>query len=117
MLDRAFTNLISNAIKYTPDGKAIRVKLFHRDHSFIFQVADEGFGIAPEEKKKIFEKFYRGENAQLAQVPGTGLGLTITKEIVRRHRGEISVESQPGEGSTFTIILPEKRVGREDNIA
>jgi signal transduction histidine kinase len=111
LLDRAFTNLISNAIKYSPSGKTVRVVLSHQDDSFVFQVRDSGFGIPPEDREKIFEKFYRGRNSRITEIPGTGLGLTITKEIIGRHGGRISVESAPGGGSIFTVILPDNFVG------
>lgn len=112
LLDRAFTNLISNAIKYSPSGKTVRIILSHQDDSFIFQVQDQGFGIPSEDRERIFEKFYRVKNIRNSEISGTGLGLTITREIVQRHGGKISVESAPEEGSTFTIILPAENPSR-----
>ncbi len=117
LLDRAFTNLITNAIKYSPSDKTVRVVLSHIDGSFVFQVEDQGFGIPPADREKIFEKFYRGKYSRIREIPGTGLGLTITREIINRHGGKISVESTPGEGSTFTVILPDKIIGKEEKIA
>ncbi len=104
-LTQLVTNLISNAIKYTPVGGEIRVLLREEQNQLILHVADTGPGIPLEEQERIFEKFYRASNAP-ADVQGTGLGLAIVKTIVENHRGRIWVDSKLGEGSVFTVVLP-----------
>lgn len=99
------TNLLGNAIKYTPAGGDIQVVLLREQNQLIMHVADSGPGIPLDEQSKIFEKFYRASNTQNA-APGTGLGLAIVKTIVENHRGRIWVESKVGEGSVFTVVLP-----------
>lgn len=105
-MERVLVNLISNAVNYTPEGKRIIIETRrHGDHALL-TVADEGIGIKPEELERIFERFYRTELARRTHSAGTGLGLAITKEVVAMHGGAVSVTSQPGVGSTFTIRLP-----------
>jgi signal transduction histidine kinase len=99
------TNLIGNAIKYTPAGGEVRTVLREEQNQLILHVADNGPGIPLEEQERIFEKFYRASNAA-ADVQGTGLGLAIVKTIVENHRGRIWVDSKLGEGSVFTVVLP-----------
>jgi signal transduction histidine kinase len=99
------TNLIGNAIKYTPTGGEVRIVLREEQNQLILHVADNGPGIPLEEQERIFEKFYRASNAA-ADVQGTGLGLAIVKTIVENHRGRIWVDSKLGEGSVFTVVLP-----------
>ena len=105
-LEQALTNLIANAIKYSPEGGKVGVVVFEKDARLKIEVRDEGLGIPPEAIHKIFEKFYRVDNSDRRSIGGTGLGLAIVKEIIHDHDGEISVKSQFGEGSTFTISLP-----------
>lgn len=99
-------NLIDNAGKYTPDGKKIEVGLAKKAGRVLVTVADEGIGIEPEDKEKIFEKFARLESPLSVAAEGSGLGLYWTKQIIDLHGGSISVDSKPGEGSTFTLSLP-----------
>jgi PAS domain S-box-containing protein len=101
-----FVNLISNAIKYTPSGGAVRVTLTMAGKDIRFKVVDNGMGIAPEDLDRIFEKFYRIKTEQTKSIAGSGLGLSIVKGIVDAHNGTIHVESQPGEGTTFIVSLP-----------
>lgn len=98
-------NLIGNAVKYTPEGGEIRVMLREEDGQVILHVADNGAGIPTEEQGRIFEKFYRASNVDKEE-PGTGLGLAIVKTVVDNHRGRIWVDSKPGGGSIFTVVLP-----------
>jgi signal transduction histidine kinase len=98
-------NLIGNAVKYTPVGGEVRVMITEEQKQLILHVADNGPGIPLEDQNHIFEKFYRASNVENG-VPGTGLGLAIVKTIVDNHRGRIWVESKPGEGSGFTVVLP-----------
>jgi signal transduction histidine kinase len=105
-LQRVFVNLLSNAIKYTPDGGSIRVGLKREGAEVIASVADTGCGIGPEDRAKLFQEFYRGNDPVNQQVRGTGLGLALVKRIVEAHHGRIWVESQKGQGSTFSVSLP-----------
>ena len=104
-LARAFHNLLSNAIKYTAAGGQIVVGLEQTGPEVRLSVEDTGIGIAPEDQRYIFDRFFRAEGASL-HASGTGLGLAITKEIIDLHRGRIELKSWPGQGSTFTLILP-----------
>jgi signal transduction histidine kinase len=104
-LGQVMENLISNAVKYSPDGSAIEVRLDVRDGHVRVDVEDHGEGIPREKLPLIFERFYRVEEGGRV-VKGTGLGLFISREIVRMHGGEIHVQSRPGEGSTFTVDFP-----------
>lgn len=103
-LMQVLLNLLSNAIKYNKDGGLVEVKAERKDNEISVSVRDTGIGIPPEVLPHIFEKFYRGPSEEVAT--GSGLGLSIVKQIVEAHGGKISVESTPGEGSTFTFTLP-----------
>jgi signal transduction histidine kinase len=105
-LRRVLGNLVSNAIKYTPDGGQVLLELEADDTATIIRVTDSGFGIGEGDLPHIFERFYRVTNAPHHQVEGTGLGLAIAKLIVEQHGGQIEVSSQLSEGSTFTVCLP-----------
>jgi signal transduction histidine kinase len=99
-------NLVENAIKYSPDGGLVDVSLTSLPGQLSFAVQDRGLGIPAAEQSRIFEKFYRLDPHLTRGVGGTGLGLYICREIVRRMGGRIRVESRPGEGSTFSFELP-----------
>ncbi len=101
-----WTNLISNAIKYTPAGGRVTVRLFPVDGTIVGEVQDTGIGIAPEELPHLFQEFFRTERAKAFAPHGTGLGLSIVKQIVEEWGGNIQVESEPGKGSKFTFRLP-----------
>ena len=103
------TNLLDNAVKYSPDGGKINVRIGHGDAFVSFAVADQGLGVSPQEHGRIFEKFYRLDPELTRGVGGTGLGLYISRELVRHMSGRISVESEEGTGSTFTVELPVAR--------
>ncbi len=98
-------NLVSNAIKYTPEGGEVRVIISMQDDQIIIKVHDTGPGIPPEEHAQVFEKFYRATTAP-KEVEGSGLGLAIVKSIVNSHQGRVWVESAVGEGSTFVVLFP-----------
>ncbi|MEJ2599115.1 MAG: ATP-binding protein [Anaerolineales bacterium] len=104
-LRQMLNNLVSNAIRYTQDGGTIWVRGHAESEQVILQVADNGPGIPLADQPHIFDKFYRASNIP-AEVPGTGLGLAIVKSIVENQQGRIWVDSNPGQGSTFTIVLP-----------
>jgi signal transduction histidine kinase len=98
-------NLLSNAIKYSPSGGRVRLLLTANERNAQLSVVDEGMGIPVADRARIFEKFFRGPGAAAA-IGGTGLGLAVAREIVTSHGGRIEVESEPGQGSTFTVRLP-----------
>ena len=99
------TNLVKNAINYTAQG-SVTVRTWREDSQIHLEVEDSGIGIAKEEQELIFERFYRGNEVGQLIIPGSGIGLALTKEIVLHHQGEIHVISKPGEGTTFHICLP-----------
>ena len=103
---QVLTNLVDNAIKYSPDGGSVEVEVARRDHALRFSVRDRGLGIAQGEQRRIFEKFYRVDPNLTRGVGGTGLGLYICRELVRRMNGTIWVESRERDGSLFTFELP-----------
>lgn len=108
-IEQVITNVIGNAIKYTPNGGKINVTLSETDegrYSYKITVKDNGIGISEENIPRIFERFYRVDKARNSDVGGTGLGLAIAKEIVDAHHGSISIESRKGEGTTVTLLLP-----------
>ena len=102
----AITNLLDNAVKYSSEDSEIRVSHEKQGNTLLVKIKDDGIGIPKNEQAKIFEKFYRGKSALDHSATGTGLGLTIVKQVVEAHGGKVQVESEPGEGSTFVILLP-----------
>ena len=113
-LRRVILNLTDNAIRYSPARSVVRVRAWCEDGVAHVMVRDRGCGIAPADAPKIFEAFFRADRARARDTGGSGLGLTIAEQIVRAHDGRITVESEPNEGSTFTVSLPAARSrGRE----
>jgi PAS domain S-box-containing protein len=108
-LEQVFTNLISNAIKYSPDAETVEMDLSASLETVTVSVRDHGLGIPRELRDKIFERFYRATDPKKRAIPGLGMGLYIVAEIVRCHGGTITVDSAVGEGSTFTVTLPRNR--------
>ena len=105
-LSRALWNLLENAAKYSEAGSEIRVFARRHGSTILIGVGDRGVGIPPNEHQKIFQKFVRGADAKRAGVGGVGIGLALVKRIVEAHGGTVQVESEPGRGSTFTLVLP-----------
>ncbi|MGB7294908.1 MAG: HAMP domain-containing sensor histidine kinase [Candidatus Aminicenantales bacterium] len=105
-IEQAVLNLLHNAMKYSGDSREIDLRLGRSGRLALIQVIDRGVGIAPQERKKIFEKFYRVPSQENERLPGTGLGLSLVHHIVAAHGGRVEVESAPGKGSTFSIFLP-----------
>jgi two-component system phosphate regulon sensor histidine kinase PhoR len=109
-LQSAFSNLVSNAVRYTPSGGIVEAQMRVHDGRAEWTVRDNGPGIAPEHVPRLTERFYRVDRSRSRETGGTGLGLAIVKHVVQRHGGELKVESTPGAGSTFSIVLPANRV-------
>ena len=108
-LEQVATNLLINAIKYTPDGGKIKATLKAEGEYVMLSVTDNGIGIPLEDQPYIFGKFYRVQSEATASIIGTGLGLSIVKTVVDKHGGRVWVESAPGQGSTFSVLLPAKQ--------
>lgn len=104
LLEPILKNLLDNAVKYSPVGSTVDLELYCEDDQVIFQVIDRGVGIPIADKERIFEPFYRGKNSK--NLPGTGLGLSVVKTLVDLHGGQITLESEVGTGTTFTVALP-----------
>ncbi|HET7747003.1 MAG TPA: HAMP domain-containing sensor histidine kinase [Vicinamibacteria bacterium] len=108
-LGQAVLNLVNNAIKYSSEVKSIAVAVRKDDDTIRVSVTDRGIGIPKGEHKKIFEKFYRGEDSLVHETKGSGLGLSLVRHIMEAHGGHVVVESTPGKGSTFSLVLPAGR--------
>ena len=106
LLKVAINNLLTNAVKYTPEGGTITFSINDRNNIVICEVVDTGYGIADKDISHIFDKFYRSADPNITERTGTGLGLSITSEIIKLHDGKIKVQSEPDKGTRFTIILP-----------
>ncbi len=107
---QVITNLLTNAIKYSPSGSNIIVHIQKMEGKIVVSVADKGIGIDPTQRTKIFERLYQVTDPKEKTFPGLGMGLYISKEIVKRHRGNIWVEGEKGKGSTFYFSLPTKKI-------
>ncbi|WP_295771761.1 ATP-binding protein [uncultured Mucilaginibacter sp.] len=105
-IESVIFNLISNAIKYSPRQQQVFIKSYVKDGYAVVSVSDKGMGIKSEDQKKLFERYYRVESDQMQQISGFGIGLYLSAEIVKRHKGDIWVESELGTGSTFFFKLP-----------
>jgi signal transduction histidine kinase len=105
-LTRAIWNLLDNAVKYSPECRTVWIDLERDDHRVAIGVRDRGLGIPLHEQREIFEKFVRGADSKALRIKGTGIGLAMVRHIVQAHGGEVQLESQPGQGSTFTVSLP-----------
>ncbi|WP_307037940.1 cell wall metabolism sensor histidine kinase WalK [Arthrobacter sp. B3I4] len=107
LLVTALRNLIDNAIRYSPENTRVGIGVRSRDGLVAVSVSDQGEGLSPEDQERVFERFYRVDSARSRHTGGTGLGLSIVKHVMANHGGEVTLWSQPGQGSTFTIRLPE----------
>ncbi|MEU5842463.1 ATP-binding protein [Rhodococcus sp. NPDC047139] len=106
LLVTALTNLIENAIAYSPSGSPVTISRSLRDGKVAIAVTDRGIGIAKEDQERVFERFFRVDKARSRATGGTGLGLAIVKHVAANHHGEITLWSKPGTGSTFTLLIP-----------
>jgi signal transduction histidine kinase len=102
----ALHNLVGNALKYTPSGGSVTVNVDVDASQLVFAVSDTGFGVSEEETERIFERFYRAKDPRVEKLTGTGLGLTLAREVVRLHGGDVTLKSELNKGSTFTLTLP-----------
>lgn len=109
-LHSAFSNLVSNAVRYTPPGGRIRIRWYHDEDGAHYAVEDTGIGIEPQHIPRLTERFYRVDTARSRASGGTGLGLAIVKHVLRRHDASLRIESTPGEGSRFIADFPAERI-------
>jgi two-component system phosphate regulon sensor histidine kinase PhoR len=109
-LRSAFGNLVSNAVRYTPEGGEIRIAWRPQDGAPAFSVQDSGIGIEPQHLPRLTERFYRVDRGRSRDTGGTGLGLAIVKHVLNRHQTRLDIRSEPGKGSTFTAMFPRERV-------
>ncbi len=110
-LEKLFSNLLVNAIKYSPQGSNIIIDISEKDSSYLVSVKDTGVGIPDDDKPFIFDLYYRGKEIDRKKYSGLGLGLYLSKQIVEMHRGKIYFESEVGKGSTFFVELPKVQEG------
>ncbi|MDO5724073.1 MAG: ATP-binding protein [Flaviflexus sp.] len=106
LLTTAVRNLLGNAIRYSNNNSTVRIRASLSNGWVRIAVEDEGVGVRPEQRDRIFERFYRGDEARTRDTGGSGLGLSIVKHVVADHGGRVDLESEPGRGSTFTLVLP-----------
>lgn len=106
LMSQVWINLISNSIKFTPEGGIIRVKATIKDQAAMVEIEDSGVGLSEIEQERIFERFYKADQSRTVSKGGSGLGLAIVKKIIELHHGQIAVESQLGKGTKFTLIIP-----------
>jgi len=114
-LRSAFANIVSNAVRYTPEGGTILLAWREDANGGRFEVTDTGIGVAPEHIARLTERFYRVDKSRSRETGGTGLGLAIVKHVLLRHEGHLDVQSEIGKGSTFTAVLPAARLMAHDN--
>lgn len=108
-MEQLFQNIIENGIKYSPKESTIHVSLKEKQGQIIFSVADEGMGISEENKKRIFDRFYRVDNARTSDIEGSGIGLSIVKKIIQRYEGRIIIEDNYPKGTNFEFYLPKMK--------
>ncbi|MFP4697962.1 MAG: sensor histidine kinase [Eubacteriales bacterium] len=105
-IEQVIKNIISNAVKYSPDGAEIIIQVFKEDNYINVAIKDTGMGISKDDADRIFDRFYRVDKARSREMGGTGLGLAIAKEIMEYHGGSITVESELGKGTCFYLKFP-----------
>jgi two-component system phosphate regulon sensor histidine kinase PhoR len=104
-LERALMALVDNAIKFSPKGGNVNIRLISEESTLLIDVQDQGIGIPKENMRRIFDRFYHLEKHEDNLFSGIGLGLAITRQVIEQHHGKLEVISEPGQGTTFTIIL------------
>jgi two-component system, OmpR family, phosphate regulon sensor histidine kinase PhoR len=108
-LRSAFGNLISNAVRYTPENGEIEIRWWLNDAQLTFAVHDTGIGIEPQHIDRLTERFYRVDRSRSRETGGTGLGLAIVKHVLSRHQARLDIQSTPGSNSTFSVVFPDTR--------
>jgi two-component system phosphate regulon sensor histidine kinase PhoR len=116
-LRSAFGNIVSNAVRYTPDGGSISLAWREDASGGRFEVSDTGLGVAPDHIPRLTERFYRVDKSRSRETGGTGLGLAIVKHVLLRHGGHLDVQSEIGRGSTFSAVLPVERLLASNDVA
>jgi len=109
-LERALTALVDNAIKFSPDGGQVQIRMHEEGFDVVVDVVDQGIGIPPERISRIFDRFYHLEKSGDNLFSGIGLGLAITNQVIKQHNGTLTVQSEPGKGSTFSVRLRAMKV-------
>jgi len=109
-LQSALSNLVSNAVRYTPEGGEILISWHLRNAQAVFSVRDNGIGIEQQHIERLTERFYRVDRSRSRETGGTGLGLSIVKHILTRHQARLEIVSEPGVGSTFSAVFPKERI-------
>lgn len=105
LLSQVWINLINNSVKFTPKDGNIKIYLYNRNHNIEFRISDTGIGIGSEDKVHVFDRFYKADKSRNRNKGGNGLGLSIVKKIIDKHKGSIDIESKLGEGATFIVFL------------
>jgi two-component system phosphate regulon sensor histidine kinase PhoR len=108
-LRSAFSNLVSNAVRYTPEGGEVAIAWQRRGTEAMFSVRDTGIGIALQHVPRLTERFYRVDRSRSRETGGTGLGLAIVKHVLNRHQARLEIASEPGRGSTFSVLFAQER--------
>jgi two-component system phosphate regulon sensor histidine kinase PhoR len=106
LFEQALVNLLDNAVAYSPEKEKVTISLEQGKKAFVINITDQGIGISQQHSPRVFERFYRVDKARSRKHGGTGLGLAIVKHIAQAHGGKVTVESQPGQGSIFSIHMP-----------
>jgi two-component system phosphate regulon sensor histidine kinase PhoR len=114
-LHSAFSNLVSNAVRYTPNGGHITLRWYHDSHGAHFEVEDDGIGIEPQHLQRLTERFYRVDKDRSRMNGGTGLGLAIVKHVLQRHGATLHISSQPEQGTVFRCDFPVARMALMQN--
>jgi signal transduction histidine kinase len=107
LMSQVWMNLISNSIKFTPDGGEIRVRVQHANGAATVEVEDSGIGMSEEDRLRAFDRFYKADKSRNRSSGGSGLGLSIVKKIVHMHGGDIRIDSRTGEGTSVTVTMPD----------
>jgi signal transduction histidine kinase len=116
-IERITTNLLTNAVKFSPAGTTIRVAVRAAGSDGLLEVCDQGPGVPPEERERVFTRFYRGSGDAVLQTRGVGIGLSVVSEFVARMHGEVSVDDAPGGGARFRVRIPAATANMIEEVA